>query len=377
MANNHRNTEIVRLAYRLMAQGASWLIVVVSLLHLFMFLYWHAPGWQWPLIVVAGTLSLLGTTRPETPLGVFLFAHLLVFALLANSLIQLTQIYGSAAGYHYLLLLALPMVVLSGRLSEFSKWLLFMLLLPVLMILDQTPPDTQLLSTLPAALIPMTKIVNISTLALAMTGLSRHYFHIVTDQQKNLLQLAHKDALTGLLNRRRLLEVIEQTLLQANRYEQPVSFILCDLDHFKMINDRYGHNVGDEVLRHASQILHNCIRETDSVGRWGGEEFLVILPQTRLSVAVTLAERIAQTLAKQPAVQNPRPVTVTMTLGVASYRKGELFEATVARADDALYVGKANGRNRVVVEDNPAGNHTETTEADCTIENRASTQEPI
>ncbi|PWV63229.1 diguanylate cyclase [Plasticicumulans acidivorans] len=152
-----------------------------------------------------------------------------------------------------------------------------------------------------------------------------------------LATLAATDQLTGLANRRRLLEALDVEISRANRYHQPFALILLDLDHFKAVNDHYGHAAGDRVLRATAGILAANLRRSDLVGRWGGEEFLVICPGTSARAAAQLAELLRARLAGN---RFGAPEQVTASFGVAGHWPGRSIDALVKAADDALYVAK-------------------------------------
>jgi diguanylate cyclase (GGDEF)-like protein len=167
----------------------------------------------------------------------------------------------------------------------------------------------------------------------------------------NLERIAVTDRLTGLYNRAKLDETFANELARVERYGESVAIILVDIDKFKSVNDTYGHQVGDSVLCEFAAILRRLTRETDTAGRWGGEEFLVICSHVDLNRARILAERIRATVAGHSfSVVGQK----TCSLGVASYRPGDTAETMVKRADEALYEAKQNGRNRVALERGPA-----------------------
>lgn len=165
--------------------------------------------------------------------------------------------------------------------------------------------------------------------------------------------LATQDMLTHLPNRRYLLQRLSAEMARTRRQEQPRSVTVCliDLDDFKRINDNLGHAVGDAVLEATAGRMQAALRESDCIGRFGGEEFLVILPDTDLGGGVSLAERIRDTLAGARVDEMPADWQVTATFGVAEIRAGERLEDALARADNALYEGKRAGRDRVVTAD--------------------------
>lgn len=154
------------------------------------------------------------------------------------------------------------------------------------------------------------------------------------------------DPLTGGANRRRLDDEFGRLIAQARRYDQPFSVVLLDLDCFKEINDTHGHEVGDRVLVETVDRLQAAVRETDLLGRWGGEEFLLLAPHTDQESAVSLAERCRHAIARSP--MQPSGVSVTASLGVASLEPGDDPRALLRRADLAMYTAKSDGRDRVV-----------------------------
>lgn len=172
--------------------------------------------------------------------------------------------------------------------------------------------------------------------------------HDVTEQKrlrKELEQAASRDHLTGLWNRRQFLHLLDNARAQKRRYDVDYSLMLLDADHFKSVNDRYGHDAGDEVLVLLARALEARVRETDTVCRWGGEEFIVLLPQTDLENAALLAESLRRSVEQ---IRVPHLPPVTVSIGVAQHCASETGDSLIKRADEALYQAKAAGRNRVV-----------------------------
>ncbi len=157
--------------------------------------------------------------------------------------------------------------------------------------------------------------------------------------------LAQIDSLTGLYSRRHLLALAEHEFKYSSRYRQPFSLIMIDIDHFKVINDTFGHAVGDKTLKEISLSLRNSVRGVDIVGRYGGEEFMVVLTNTQLSEACVMAER----LRKQISNLKEQTLEITASFGVAQLDQGKdsSLETVIQRADTALYAAKKAGRNRV------------------------------
>lgn len=165
-------------------------------------------------------------------------------------------------------------------------------------------------------------------------------------------KLVSIDPLTQISNRRRLFEVLTQETNRCNRGETLFSICLLDIDHFKQVNDTYGHMAGDEILCHIACSISRNIRNIDAFGRYGGEEFLLVLPQTPLAGAAVKAEKVRCQVAGLRFPDISGDLGVTVSIGVAQYRPPEDNDTTLLRADRALYAAKANGRNRVETEKN-------------------------
>lgn len=178
---------------------------------------------------------------------------------------------------------------------------------------------------------------------------------LITHPIKNSLQylkaltLAHTDPLTGTGSRYSLEETLNREYEAAIRFHQDLSIIMLDIDRFKSINDSLGHGFGDLVLKEVGQIICQAVRGTDMAFRYGGEEFLVILPKTPLCGACITAERLREAIEKQVVHNLTLNAPLTASLGIASYIKGETSRTLLERADQALYAAKNNGRNRVVM----------------------------
>jgi diguanylate cyclase (GGDEF)-like protein len=177
----------------------------------------------------------------------------------------------------------------------------------------------------------------------AVIALENARLHRIVEQQ------ALVDPLTELANRRALAETLHAEVARAERFGDAVSFVLADLDDFKAVNDRYGHPVGDTVLRAFARTLADTVREIDVAGRWGGEEFALILPGTDAAGGAALAERARQAIeAQELHAPNGDVIPVTSSFGVASFPASDSVDALVAAADAALYRAKREGKNRVV-----------------------------
>lgn len=165
------------------------------------------------------------------------------------------------------------------------------------------------------------------------------------EKNRELEKLSVSDELTRLFNRRKLDEVLEKELNRAERFGGPFGIMLIDIDHFKDVNDQYGHQVGDLTLVKFAEILNRYTRITDTPGRWGGEEFLIICPETDLHGTKHLAETIRRVIER---FEFPFINHKTASFGVAVYQQNDSLHSLVNRADQALYTAKTEGRNRVV-----------------------------
>jgi two-component system chemotaxis response regulator CheY len=169
--------------------------------------------------------------------------------------------------------------------------------------------------------------------------------------EQKILELAHTDFLTGVLNRRAFIQRMETETHRAAREEAPVSIIIADIDHFKKINDRYGHNVGDMVLQRFAGKLSECLRPYDFVGRYGGEEFIIYLPHVKETQAVLAAERMRKSIEEMkitpPNSRDAIQITASFGIALASSGSGENVLSIIERADFAMYKAKREGRNRV------------------------------
>ncbi|HET8708110.1 MAG TPA: GGDEF domain-containing protein, partial [Pseudomonadales bacterium] len=166
----------------------------------------------------------------------------------------------------------------------------------------------------------------------------------VEEQRAN----AMKDALTQLPNRQALNDYLDKEFARWQRYKNPLSLVILDVDHFKKINDNYGHLAGDKVLKIVARELAKRIRSADFIARYGGEEFVIIMPETKEDDAVLAVDKAREHLSGVPFHFKEKRVAVTASFGVTQFREGDTIEAAIARADKALYQAKHEGRNKVV-----------------------------
>lgn len=180
----------------------------------------------------------------------------------------------------------------------------------------------------------------ISDISYSLNSLLKFTDHLLEEKEK----MASTDRLTGAYNRTKFIEIFETEFQRFSRYKTAFSIIMMDIDHFKVINDNYGHNIGDKVLVEVTSMTSKNIRATDMLVRWGGEEFVVLASSSELSSAVALAEKLRLAIVEHSFSSN---LKVTMSFGVAEIEIGDTLETIMARADAALYESKRTGRNKV------------------------------
>ncbi len=172
--------------------------------------------------------------------------------------------------------------------------------------------------------------------------------HAINERFAEVEVASRTDPLTGMKNRRGFLEAGDWAVIRARRSRIPLCVLLCDVDFFKKVNDKLGHNVGDFLLKEIASLLHRRVRGQDIVARWGGDEFILLLPDTDLDGAYYLAESIRSSVARMSFNYEGAIFSVTISIGIAEHKIGTNLEDTIALADLALYRAKEEGRNRVV-----------------------------
>ena len=339
--------------FRLLIRQASALCVLVHSLYIALFVWAQVDALAW--LNVASVLThcvafwLSRTDRHVRAASLVLIAEITVHAIAA------TVVIGWEAGFHYLMLPVVPVAMLSSSEHRMTKNAIALCLSAIYLGLDgwsdNNPPQYLLDDTV----LDLLRYQNIVTLLLAFIVLSRGYYNVVTQAQAALAKEASTDPLTGAVNRR-LMDMGRSEMAKQQHGEPPLALLLCDLDHFKRINDTHGHRAGDLVLQDFYRRALGVTRSTDTICRWGGEEFLILLPDTPTTGACDLAERLHQAVVTTPfRVGSGKVLHVTVTIGVATVRAGEDLLDAVHRADAALYQGKQQGRNQVVLGQAPTG----------------------
>ncbi|MEH6565860.1 MAG: biofilm regulation diguanylate cyclase SiaD [Halopseudomonas sp.] len=177
--------------------------------------------------------------------------------------------------------------------------------------------------------------------------ISDRYQNMMRDLNEALREASTHDALTGLANRRLLVERLKKETERHSRYRRPFSIAMLDVDHFKTINDQYGHELGDSALTEIARAMDAEVREQDVCGRWGGEEFLILMPETDVAAATRVMERVRSAIESLTIRAQVDTVTVTISIGIAEYQPGESYSTTINHADHALLVAKRGGRNQL------------------------------
>lgn len=264
--------------------------------------------------------------------------------------IAATLTIGWESGFHYLMIPIVPIAMLSTSLPYRKRLAISASAAATYIALLYWSHHYTTLYTMPENILQPMQYGCVITLLLAFIAMARRYRQVLTHAQADLAREASTDPLTGALNRRRLSQLATQLPADSQG-----ALLLCDLDYFKRINDRHGHEAGDAVLQAFYRQLLAHTRRDDHVCRWGGEEFLVLLPHTTPEVARNVAQRICASVAQTPvALSKETALQITVTIGIATLQPGESLQSAVQRADDALYIGKTAGRNRVQTSDSPA-----------------------
>ncbi len=255
--------------------------------------------------------------------------------------------FGWESGFQYYLMAGIPFLLFNHRMKIAPLFVLSAFLCALFIGLYAFTSGRDYHYDYPWVITGM-NYANIVASFLALT-ITSYYFRVasfISEQQMELL--ANTDLLTGLPNRRGIYPLFNAQHELLLRNGTAFSVMLSDIDHFKQVNDNHGHDCGDYVLREISRLLKARLRKYDVVGRWGGEEFLFILPGIDSAAAAIVAEDIRKTIESHLFTFNGQSFSVTMTFGVATHRENTSIDGTIKLADDALYQGKKAGRNRVV-----------------------------
>jgi len=301
--------------------------------------------------VYAGSLTLVAR-------GMRTLATILVWLEVIIHALVTARTLGWDSGFQYYMWILIPIVFFSSIQTTFRKLLLTCGVIGTYIAMHLWLQPLEPLVPVSDRVLHALLNFNIACYLGATAFMAFIYARAVGETEKQLHALATTDTLTGLVNRRRLLEIADYELARAQRHRRPLCVVLLDLDHFKSINDRLGHAGGDQVLMTASYLLRATLRTQDHLARWGGEEFLILMPEADLAMAHATAERVRAVLANTPVDVGVRTsegethtqsLRITATLGVSEWLHNEEFDHAVARTDAAMYRGKVAGRNRVEI----------------------------
>jgi diguanylate cyclase (GGDEF)-like protein len=309
---------------------------------LVLFLLLDSPVLAWlnvGSIAMYGTAYWLLVRRINIPAVVLIWIEVLGHATIGSMLV------GWNSGFHYYLLMFIPAIVISGRVREMV--LTLALLLTSYLGLHAATQAYGSIAPLSPMGLNVVHAFNVTIVFAMASYTARFYYNTVRRAERKLLELATTDSLTRLANRRHLLALADREVERSHVTGKPITLILADIDHFKQINDAYGHDGGDRVITHASGQLASLCRAEDLVARWGGEEFLILLPATTFEDGLAMAERIRTSIASASVGHQGRTITYTLSFGVASLKENESFNDAMIRADRALYQSKEGGRDRV------------------------------
>jgi len=266
---------------------------------------------------------------------------LLVLEVVAHAVLAVGLL-GWASGFQFYLIPLVPFVMSNERLRGKAALAVSGAVLAVFVALYELGPPSPLDPAVNHALSVMNIVIPFVALAL----ITFHFRNASIAVEQQVAEMAVTDPLTGLFNRRHMNQRLREEEARAARTQEPFSVIVVDIDHFKRINDTAGHDAGDRVLRDLAQLMRDMVRTQDIVARWGGEEFLIVLPQTRLAGAVEVADRLRRAAEATLARGLEAIDAITLTLGAAEYSAS--VTECLKLADVALYQGKEAGRNRVV-----------------------------
>ena len=336
-------SHLAHTAFWIMVRRVTLVAASVDMAFLLLFLALGSPFLAW---INVASIGLYGcaywcvTRRINTPAIILIWIEVLGHAAVGSMLV------GWDSGFHYYLLMFIPAIVVSSRKGHY---VLLGVLLAFYLGLHWASREVGVLQPLSPLGLSIVHAFNVAIVFGMASYTARFYYATVRRAERKLVEAATRDPLTGLANRRHFLALASHEMARVGRTGEPLALIIADIDRFKSINDQHGHDMGDQVLRQVAATLVRVCREQDTVARWGGEEFLVLLPGASEAAAAATAERLrAAMVATDPADAGP-PIAITLSFGVAVLGKDEDLSRAIARADGALYRSKQQGRDRVTV----------------------------
>lgn len=263
-----------------------------------------------------------------------------------------TFLLGWHGGFYLYIIVIIPLIFINAKLKQLYKVVVALLLgLLLLILFNQSPMiySNEIIGT-------YLNVLNIALAIIILAFIGHAFENSAEDAEaellrtnKKLMNMATTDPVTNLTNRRNMMARIEKEKEKIDRGGKPFTLIMVDIDNFKHVNDEYGHDGGDFVLISLAEMISVSIRKQDQVARWGGDEFLVMLPETDLEGGRVVAEKIRQRVLRTPFVYHEKDIPVTLTFGVGLCDANSGIGSTIRKADQALYFGKQAGKNRVSI----------------------------
>ncbi|AUG08507.1 GGDEF domain-containing protein [Pseudomonas sp. S09G 359] len=313
----------------------------IHFVFIFIFSVMHVPSLAvsnvLSVLVYAACLKAIRAGRYSLT-GIMMSVEIILHALLA------TWVLGWDSNFYFYLYCLIPIIAFSFQDALLPRLLFYLAILAVSVGGFALRKYLGINSGVAPQWLEIFGIVNV----LAALGVLLHCtalsVRFTRSMQAKLFHTANRDSLTNLYTRRRVMHEVLQLAESGSS-----TIILLDIDHFKQINDRLGHEQGDLILQRVAEAISSNVRATDVASRWGGEEFLVLMPSTPAHAAKAVADRILLRIREWVGQSNDTPLTVTATLAVSEIHSGESFESALIRADQALYQGKHQGRNQVIL----------------------------
>lgn len=311
-----------------------------------MFIYIEAYSMaRFNVLSLAIFVVCLGLSRQPKKL----FIVLLLFALevIAHAVVAVNA-FGWDSGYHYYIFIFVPFIFANDGGTFLVRFAIVGMLGIAYTLIHFSAqgaiPNVQV-SADTLNFMFYSNVVGVFTAIAYLADLHRQQVLEVETELKNI---ANTDVLTGLKNRRHLLELVEVEINRRQGGERNVSLAVMDIDDFKIINDKYGHDIGDAALVQVANLINDSVRQQDYVARWGGEEFLLLLPETDKAGAAKLADFIRCQIAARSIAVNNESINLSVSIGISEFNVDEVFDSAFARADHALYRAKGLGKNRVI-----------------------------
>lgn len=265
------------------------------------------------------------------------------------------KLLGWEYGFQYYIM-AIPGLILLGDFKHISLPILSSLLSTLTLVFiyfySLTHPPTFQIEEIKSGLY-LFNIISVAALLAIFSGLfaytSKQHEAVLINAHEQLYITATTDSMTKLANRMKTFDLIEDQIIRTKRTGKPFTLAIGDIDDFKMINDNYGHDTGDTVIISIAQRMKNSLREQDIIGRWGGEEFMIVLPDTDINDGKTVLEKLRTNVSNNPILTNNASIKITITLGVAASNYAETINDIIKLADNALYEGKRGTKNCIIL----------------------------